>query len=144
MCKTCNYIILCVGTEIDSCTFVPLPPLYHRLHSFLHFLKSKNTPLLSFILYIQLWIGQNCSQGICPFVLFLTVSLITQLMISDKKNLNITCVYNVALISKSFFYFWVVITLRKALCYMYIYSINVNNLPTSVILLPHSGLQFVS
>lgn len=48
MCKTCNYVIVCVGTEIDLFTCFPFPSFFHHPHSSLRLLKCKRYAIVIF------------------------------------------------------------------------------------------------
>lgn len=114
MCKTCNYVIVCVGTEIDLCTCFPFPSLFHHPHSSLRLLKWKRYAIV--ILHTQFSEPGKTTVIIIRFVHQYFYSFFKYSIYHFRQeNHYVTCIY----------------------------GIDVNNLSTRVFLLPHSGLQFV-
>lgn len=114
MCKTCNYVKVCVGTEIDLCTCFPFPSLFHHPYSSLRLLKWKRYAIV--ILHTQFSEPGKTTVIIIRFVHQYFYSFFKYSIYDFRQeNHYVTCIY----------------------------GIDVNNLSTRVFLLPHSGLQFV-
>lgn len=115
MCKTCNYVIVCVGTEIDLCTCFPFPSFFHHPHSFLRLLTCKRYAIVIF--HTKFSEPGKTTVIIIKFVHQQFYSFFKYSIYDFRQeNHYVTCIY----------------------------SIDVNHLSTRVFLLPpHSGLQFV-